>query len=63
MTYSAGRQSILHVDVAVGSAGAARVDIEADSGLFGAAGAAAAASDVERDGDEVTLLDVLDVGA
>ena len=51
-----------HVDVAVGSAGAAGVDVEADSGFLGAAGAAAAASDVEGDGDEVSLLDVLDVG-
>ena len=52
-----------HVDVAVGSAGATGVDVEADSGLLGAAGAAAAASDVEGDGDEVSLFDVLDVGA
>src|SRR5208282_6602093 len=52
-----------HVDVAVGSTGAARVDVETDSGLFGTAGAAAATSDVEGNGDEVSFLDVLDVGA
>ena len=52
-----------HIDVAVGSAGAAGVDVEADSGLLGTAGAAAAAGDVEGDGDEVSLVDVFDVRA
>ena len=52
-----------HVDVAVRSTGAAGVDVEADSRLLGAAGAAAAASDVEWDSDEVSFPDVLDVGA
>jgi hypothetical protein len=52
-----------HVDVAVGSACAAGVDVEAYSGLLGAAGPAAAASDVEGNSDEIPLLDVLDIGA
>ena len=42
-----------HVDVAVGSAGAAGVDVEADAGFLLTAGAAAAAGDVEGNGDEI----------
>ena len=52
-----------HIDVAVGSAGAAGIDVEADAGFLRAAGAAASAGDVEGDGDEVAFLDVLDIGA
>ena len=52
-----------HVDVAVGSAGATGIDVEADACLLLATGAAAAAGDVEGDGDEVADLEVFDVGA
>src|ERR1700733_6573533 len=52
-----------HIDVAVGSAGAAGVNVEADSGLLVAAGATAAAGDVEGDGDKVAHAEVFDVGA
>ena len=47
----------------VGSAGAVVVDVEADAGVLLATGAAAAAGDVEGDGDEVADVEVFDVGA
>jgi hypothetical protein len=52
-----------HIDVAVGGAGAVGIDVEADAGPALLAVLAAAAGDVEGDGDEVALLDELDVAA
>ena len=46
-----------HVDVAVGRAGAGRVDVEADAGLALVAHPAAAAGDVEGHRADVALLD------
>src|SRR5690606_36979017 len=51
-----------HVDVAVGRAGAVRVDVLADARLAFLAVAAAAAGDVERHGHQVAGLDELDAG-
>jgi len=52
-----------HVDVPVGSASAAGVDVEADAGLLLAAGDAAAACDVEGNGDKIADLEVFDIRA
>ena len=51
-----------HVHVAVGAAGAVRVDVEANAGLLLLTVPAAAAGDVEGDRDDVAYLDELDVG-
>jgi hypothetical protein len=50
-----------HIDVAVGSAWPSWVDVEADASVSGFAHRAPTASNVERDGAEVALLDELDV--
>lgn len=47
----------------VGAARLRRVDVEADAGVAALAVDAAAAGDVEGDGHDVALLDVLDVAA
>jgi len=52
-----------HVHVAVGRARAGGVDVEADPGLALLAVSAAAAGDVERDRNQVALLDELNVPA
>jgi hypothetical protein len=52
-----------HVDIPIGTAGATGIDVEADAGLLLAAGEAAAAGDVEGNGDEIADLEVLDVRA
>ena len=49
------------IDVAVGAAGPARIDIEADVGVALLAVAAASARHVEGHRDQVTFLDTLDV--
>lgn len=54
---------VAHVDVAVGTAGASRVDGQADAGVLLLAGTAAPASHVERYRDQVAELQVLDVAA
>src|SRR5512132_2920151 len=56
-------QPAAHVDIAVGGAGAGRVDVLTHAGVALFAVAAAPAGDVERHADQVTDLDVLDVAA
>src|SRR5271156_4594205 len=51
-----------HVHIAIGSAGTARIHVEADAGLLFAAGAAAPAGNVERNSDEISDLKIFDVG-
>ena len=52
-----------HVDIAIGTPGAARVDREANARVTLVAGPAASAGDIERHGHEIALLQHLDVGA
>jgi hypothetical protein len=52
-----------HVDIAVGAAGARRIDGQAHAGVLRLAAAAAAAGDVERHGDDIADLEHLDIDA
>lgn len=52
-----------HVDMAIGTAGAICVDIETHAGVTFLAIAAAPAGDIKRHGNEIALLDELDVTA
>src|SRR4030095_7551415 len=52
-----------HVDIAVGGAGPGRVDVLTHPGVALLAVAATSTGDVERDADQVALLDELDVAA
>ena len=52
-----------HIDIAIGSTRTSRIDIEANSCVTRFAHSTAATGDVERYGDEVTLLDKLDIAA
>src|SRR5271156_1669131 len=51
-----------HIYIAIGSAGTARIYVEADAGLLFAAGAAAPTGNVEWNSDEISDFQILDVG-
>ena len=51
------------IDITVSAAGALGVDVQADVGMARATGAAAAASDIERNRDEIADAEVFDVAA
>jgi hypothetical protein len=52
-----------HIDVTVGPAGAVAIDMETDAGIALTTGSATAASDIERNRDEIADLEVLDIAA
>jgi len=52
-----------HVDIAIGSAGAPRIDVKTDSGFLFPAGAASSAGNVEGNRNQVALLDEFDIHA
>jgi hypothetical protein len=52
-----------HIDITVSTAGALGVDIQADAGIALATGAAAAASHIEWNRDEIPNVEVFDVAA
>jgi hypothetical protein len=52
-----------HINVTVGPAGALAIDMETDAGFALTTGSATAASDIERNRDEIADLEVLDIAA